>query len=47
MPGGATGSFRMGKIDSRWAFATPDGNAFWMLGVHAVDVSDELFRSNL
>jgi hypothetical protein len=34
--GGATGSFRVGKIGNRWVLATPNGNAFWMRGVYDV-----------
>ncbi len=30
-------SFRVRKVGQRWLFVTPEGNAFWMLGVFAVD----------
>ncbi len=33
VPGGATGSFRVGQLGNRWVLATPDGNAFWMRAV--------------
>ena len=36
-PNGATGFFRVEKFDNRWLFVTPDGNAFWRLGVFSVD----------
>jgi hypothetical protein len=39
VPGGATGHFRVGQLGSRWVFATPDGNAFWMRGCFFVDES--------
>jgi Bacterial Ig domain len=42
VPGGASGSFRVGKIGSRWVVATPDGNAFWVRGVYAVNVDDHV-----
>ena len=32
------GFFRVKKVDNRWMFVTPAGNAFWMLGVFAADV---------
>ena len=35
-PRGGTGRFRVEKIGNRWMFVTPDGNAFWMLGVQNV-----------
>lgn len=40
-PGGATGYFRVTKIDGhggpRWILVDPDGHPFWMLGVFDVD----------
>src|SRR5204862_2864630 len=30
--------FRVKKVNNRWMFVTPAGNAFWMLGVFAADV---------
>jgi hypothetical protein len=42
VPGGATGSFRAGKIGNRWVLATPNGNAFWMRGVYAVTGGDSV-----
>jgi hypothetical protein len=35
-PGGVTGSFRVAKMNTRWVFVTPEGNAFWFRGVAAV-----------
>jgi len=35
-PNGATGRFRLEKFGDRWSFVTPDGNAFFMLGVYNV-----------
>jgi len=35
-PKGATGHFRLEKFGNRWSFVTPDGNAFFMLGVYNV-----------
>ena len=40
VPGGATGHFRVAKLGDRWVFATPSGNAFWMVGVFNIDVDD-------
>ncbi len=34
--------FRVAKINNRWVFVTPDGNAFWMKGVYNVEVSDHV-----
>ncbi len=42
IPGGATGHFRVAKLNNRWMFATPAGNAFWMLGVYNVDVDEHV-----
>jgi len=39
VPGGATGHFRVVKLNNRWVFATPEGNAFWMRGVYVVSPS--------
>jgi hypothetical protein len=33
VPGGGTGYFRVAKVNNRWVFVTPDGNAFWLCGV--------------
>ena len=30
------------KVGNRWLWVAPDGNAFWMLGVYAVDVSESV-----
>jgi hypothetical protein len=30
--------FKVKKLGHRWVFVTPEGNAFWMLGVFGVDV---------
>ncbi len=38
VPGGATGHFRVAKLNNRWVFVTPAGNAFWMLGVYNVSL---------
>ncbi|MHB8655924.1 MAG: hypothetical protein ACYDA9_18835 [Terriglobia bacterium] len=35
-------SFRVKKVGDRWLFVTPAGNAFWMLGVYAVDTQDSV-----
>src|SRR5882762_3303432 len=35
-PNGGTGHFRLEKFGDRWSFVTPDGNAFFMLGVYNV-----------
>ena len=35
-PNGATGFFRMEKFGSRWMLVTPDGHAYWFLGVALV-----------
>src|SRR5216110_1290686 len=32
------GFFRVKKVNNRWMFVTPAGNAFWMLGVFATEV---------
>ncbi|HWT78617.1 MAG TPA: hypothetical protein VN648_07420, partial [Candidatus Methylomirabilis sp.] len=45
VPGGATGHFRVAKLNNRWVFATPDGNAFWMLGVYNVTGDDHVTDS--
>jgi Bacterial Ig domain len=38
-PGGGTGFFRLAKFGSRWMFATPEGNGFWLRSVyHANEV---------
>ncbi len=42
VPGGATGHFRVAKLNNRWIFATPDGNAFWMTGVYNVNIDDHV-----
>lgn len=39
-PRGGTGRFRVEKFGNRWMFVTPDGNAFWMLGVYGVTPGD-------
>ncbi len=36
-PGKATGHFRLEKVNKRWVFCTPEGNAFWLLSVYAID----------
>jgi hypothetical protein len=41
-PNGATGHFRLEKFGSRWTFVTPDGNAFFMLGVYNVSGDDHV-----
>jgi hypothetical protein len=33
------GSFRTTKVGNRWVLVTPEGNAFWMLGVYNVDIA--------
>jgi len=38
----ATGHFRTMKVGNRWLWVSPDGNAFWMLGVYGVDVSSSV-----
>jgi Bacterial Ig domain len=38
VPGGGTGHFRVAKLGSRWVFATPLGNAFWLRGVYHIDL---------
>ena len=40
VPGGATGFFRVGKLGTRWVFATPEGNAFWLRAVYVVNWID-------
>ena len=35
-PSGATGFFRMDKFGSRWMLVTPEGHAYWFLGVALV-----------
>ena len=42
VPGGATGSFRAGKIGNRWVLATPSGNAFWMRAVYHTERSEHV-----
>ena len=42
VPGGATGSFRVGKIGNRWVLATPSGNAFWMRSVYVTNIDDHV-----
>jgi hypothetical protein len=44
-PNGATGHWRVEKFKGRWMFVTPDGNAFWMLGVYTVTGSDGIDES--
>lgn len=39
-PHGGTGHFRVEKFGNRWMFVTPDGDAFWMLGVYGVTPGD-------
>ncbi len=34
--GGATGSFRAAKVGERWTLVTPEGNAFFMIGVYHI-----------
>jgi hypothetical protein len=41
-PRGATGHFRVEKFGDRWSFVTPDGNAFFMLGVYNVSGDDHV-----
>lgn len=41
-PNGATGHFRLEKFGNRWSFVTPDGNAFFMLGVYNVSGDDHV-----
>lgn len=36
----ATGFFRIGKIDNRWWFITPEGNPFYLQGVDAVPYNE-------
>ena len=40
VPGGGTGYFRVAKLNNRWVFATPLGNAFWMRSVYVVNSMD-------
>jgi hypothetical protein len=40
VPGRATGFFRLAKINKRWIFATPDGNAFWLRSVYMLHTMD-------
>lgn len=46
-----SGHFQVMKAGQRWVFATPEGNAFWMLGVYGVNWNDggpvgrEMFQS--
>ncbi|MGH9563985.1 MAG: hypothetical protein ACRD3S_21240, partial [Terracidiphilus sp.] len=37
----ATGFFRVQKAGERWTFVDPQGHAFWMLGVFAVDLNTD------
>jgi agarase len=39
-PGAPTGHFRVEKRGSRYVFATPEGNAFWMRAVYGIDITD-------
>ncbi len=41
-PNGATGFWRTEKFGNRWMFVDPDGNAFWMMSVFAVDTSGSI-----
>jgi len=41
-PNGATGHFRLEKFGNRWSLVTPDGNAFFMLGVYNVSGDDHV-----
>lgn len=41
-PRGGTGRFRVEKFGSHWMFVTPDGNAFWMLGVQNITPSGSI-----
>jgi hypothetical protein len=41
-PHGATGHFRVEKFGDHWSFVTPDGNAFFMLGVYNVSGDDHV-----
>jgi len=41
-PRGATGHFRVEKFGDHWSFVTPDGNAFFMLGVYNVSGDDHV-----
>ena len=34
--GGATGFFRVAKVRDRWVLATPEGHAFYMMGVYNI-----------
>lgn len=36
VPGGATGRFRLAKVNNRWVFADALGNAFWCNGMYNV-----------
>ncbi len=40
--GTPSGLFRAQKVGDRWLFVTPEGNAFWMLGVFGVDTTDSV-----
>jgi hypothetical protein len=40
--GQATGHFRTMKVGNRWMWVAPNGNAFWMLGIYNVDISNRV-----
>ena len=42
-----TGSFRVQKLGNRWVFVTPEGTAFWMLGVFAVDFGTQTYMDTI
>lgn len=39
VPGKATGYFRVEKVGPRWVFVTPEGHAFWLRAVYAIDAT--------
>src|SRR5262245_50560025 len=43
-PGGATGFFRLERVDQRWVFVTPEGNVFWLRSVYNVDWGGREYR---
>lgn len=36
VPGGPTGFFRVAKVGNRWTLVSPEGNAFFLLGVYNI-----------
>ena len=38
----ASGAFARAKVGNRWILVTPEGHAFWMLGVFRVDVTGSI-----